>query len=57
MAYHAIRDNVPRKWLHVNLLMHLTIEESILDIKLRHKPVFAPGSPLGSLAYECRRCA
>jgi hypothetical protein len=56
-ADHAIRNSVPRKWLHVNLLTQLTIDESILDIKLRNKPVFAPGSLLGSLTSGCRRCA
>lgn len=38
-AYHAIRDRVPRGWLHINLLTQLTIEEGIVNIKLRHRPV------------------
>jgi hypothetical protein len=30
---------VSKRWLHINLLMELTILESILNIQLRHKPV------------------
>jgi hypothetical protein len=32
---HAIRDRVPRRRQHVNLLMQLTIEKCILNIKLK----------------------
>jgi hypothetical protein len=36
---HAIRNIVPWRRLHVNLLTQLTIEKCILNIKLRHIPV------------------
>jgi hypothetical protein len=39
MANHTIRDLVPWKRLHVNLLTQLTIEKHVLKIKLRHRPV------------------
>jgi hypothetical protein len=39
MTNHPIRNKIPRRRLHVNLLMQLTIEKSILNIKLRHGPV------------------
>jgi hypothetical protein len=39
MTNHAIRDRVPWRRLHVNLLMQLTIEKCVLNIKLRHGPV------------------
>src|SRR3990170_220329 len=38
-ADHTIRNKVPRWWLHVNLLTQLTIEKSILNVKLRDRPV------------------
>jgi hypothetical protein len=36
---HAIRNRVPWRRLHVDLLMQLTIEKGVLNIKLRHRPV------------------
>jgi hypothetical protein len=36
---HAIRNRVPWRRLHVNHLTQLTIEKSVLNIKLRHIPV------------------
>jgi hypothetical protein len=30
---------IPRWWLHINLLTQLTIKKSILNIKLRHRPM------------------
>jgi hypothetical protein len=36
---HAIRDRVPWRRLHVNLLTQLTIEKCVLNVKLRHRPV------------------
>jgi hypothetical protein len=39
MANHSIRDRVPWRRLHVNLLTQLTIEKCVLNIKLRHRPV------------------
>ena len=38
-TYHTIRSIVPRWWLHINLLTQLAIEKSILDIKLRDRPM------------------
>jgi hypothetical protein len=38
-ADHTIRNRVPRWWLHINLLTQLSIEKSVLDIKLRHRPI------------------
>jgi hypothetical protein len=38
-ANHAIRNRVPWRRLHVDLLMQLTIEKCVLNIKLRHTPV------------------
>jgi hypothetical protein len=35
---HALRDRIPRWWMHVNILMQLTIKKSILHIKLRDGP-------------------
>jgi hypothetical protein len=35
----AIRNRVPSRRLHVNLLTQLTIEKCVLNIKLRHRPV------------------
>jgi hypothetical protein len=35
-AKHTIKNKVPGRWLHINLLTQLTIEEIILNIKLRH---------------------
>jgi hypothetical protein len=34
-----MRDRVPWRRLHVNLLTQFTIEKCVLNIKLRHKPV------------------
>jgi hypothetical protein len=39
MTNHAIRNIVPWRRLHVNLLTQLTIEKCVLNIKLRHRPV------------------
>jgi hypothetical protein len=39
MANHPIGNRIPRRRLHVNLLMQLTIEKYVLNIKLRHRPV------------------
>jgi hypothetical protein len=36
---HAIRDRVPWERLHVNLLTQLSIEKSVLNIQLGHRPV------------------
>src|SRR4051812_23743228 len=36
---HPIRDRIPGRRLHVNLLTQLAIKKSILNIKLRHRPV------------------
>jgi hypothetical protein len=36
---HAIRNRVPWRRLHVNLLTQLSIEKSVLNIQLRHRPV------------------
>jgi hypothetical protein len=38
MTNHSIRDRVPWRRLHVNLLMQLSIEKSVLNIQLRHRP-------------------
>jgi hypothetical protein len=38
-ADHPIRNRIARRRLHINLLTQLTIEEGVLNIKLRHKPV------------------
>jgi hypothetical protein len=42
-ADHAICDGIPRWWLHLNLLMQLTIKKGILTIKLRHGPMASRG--------------
>jgi hypothetical protein len=39
MADHPIRNRIPRRRLHIDLLTQLTIEKGILNIKLRHRPV------------------
>jgi hypothetical protein len=36
---HPIGNRIPRRRLHVNLLTQLSIKESVLTIKLRHRPV------------------
>jgi hypothetical protein len=36
---HPIRNRIPRRRLHINLLTQLTIEKGVLNIKLRHRPV------------------
>jgi hypothetical protein len=36
---HPIRNRIPRRRLHINLLMQLTIEKGVLNIKLRHRSV------------------
>jgi hypothetical protein len=36
---HPIGNRIPRRRLHVNLLTQLSIEECVLNIKLRHRPV------------------
>jgi hypothetical protein len=38
-ADHPIWNRIPRRRLHINLLMQLTIEKGVLNIKLRHGPV------------------
>jgi hypothetical protein len=35
---HALRDRIPRWWMHVNILTQLTIKKCILHIKLRDGP-------------------
>jgi hypothetical protein len=35
---HALRDRIPRWWMHVNILTQLTIKKGILHIKLRDRP-------------------
>jgi hypothetical protein len=35
---HAIRNKIPRRWSHVDLLTEFTIKEGIFDIKLRNGP-------------------
>jgi hypothetical protein len=39
MTNHPIRNRIPWRRLHVNLLVQLTIEKCILNIKLRHRLV------------------
>jgi hypothetical protein len=39
MTDHPIRNRIPRWRLHVNLLTQLAIKKSVLNIKLRHRPV------------------
>jgi hypothetical protein len=39
MTNHPIGNRIPRRRLHVNLLTQLSIEECVLNIKLRHRPV------------------
>jgi hypothetical protein len=39
IAEHPIRNRIPRRRLHINLLTQLTIEKGVLNIKLRHRPV------------------
>jgi hypothetical protein len=39
MTNHAIRNRVPWRRLHINLLTQLTIEKCVLNIKLRHRLV------------------
>jgi hypothetical protein len=36
---HPIGNRIPRRRLHVNFLTQLSIEEGVLNIKLRHRPV------------------
>jgi hypothetical protein len=36
---HPIGNRIPKRRLHVNLLTQFSIEESVLNIKLRHRPV------------------
>jgi hypothetical protein len=38
-ADHPIRNRIPWRRLHINLLTQLTIEKGVLNIKLRHRPV------------------
>jgi hypothetical protein len=38
-ADHPIRNRIPRRRLHIDLLMQFTIEKGVLNIKLRHRPV------------------
>jgi hypothetical protein len=39
MTNHPIGNRIPRRRLHVNLLTQLSIEECVLNIKLRYRPV------------------
>jgi hypothetical protein len=39
MTNHPIGKRIPRRRLHVNLLTQFSIEESVQNIKLRHRPV------------------
>jgi hypothetical protein len=39
MTNHPIWNRIPRRRLHVNLLTQFSIEESVQNIKLRHRPV------------------
>lgn len=39
MANHALRNRIPRRWLHIDLRTQLTIKKDILDIKLRDGPL------------------
>jgi hypothetical protein len=39
MTNHPIGNRIPRRRLHVNLLTQLSIEECVLNIKLRHRRV------------------
>jgi hypothetical protein len=39
MAYHAMRNRVPRWGIHINILTKLALERGIMDIKLRHRPI------------------
>jgi len=34
----AIRNKIPRRWSHVDLLMEFTIKKGIFDMKLRDGP-------------------
>jgi hypothetical protein len=43
-ADHPIRNRIPRRRLHINLLTQLTIEKGVLNIKLRHRPVANGGN-------------
>jgi hypothetical protein len=40
---HALRNRIPKWWLHLNLLTQLTIKKGILDIKLRDRPLTIRG--------------
>jgi hypothetical protein len=44
-ADHPIRNRIPWRRLHINLLTQLTIEKGVLNIKLRHGPVANRGDP------------
>jgi hypothetical protein len=37
MTNHAIRNTIPRRWSHVDLLTEFTIKKDIFDIKLRNR--------------------
>jgi hypothetical protein len=41
---HPIRNGVPWRWLHIDFLTELTIEEGILDIQLRYRPLTNRGN-------------
>ena len=36
---HPIQNGVPWRWLHIDFLIELTIEEGVLDIQLRNQPL------------------
>jgi hypothetical protein len=39
MTDHPIRNRIPRRRLHINLLTQLTIDKGVLNIKMRYRPV------------------
>jgi hypothetical protein len=36
---HPIQNRVPWRWLHIDFLTELAIEEGVLDIQLRYQPL------------------
>jgi hypothetical protein len=58
-ANHAIRDRIPWRRPHVNLLTQLSIDECILNIKLRHRIVTNRGHGKksahgGHMSHRCK---
>jgi hypothetical protein len=39
LTNHPIRNGVPWRWLHIDFLTELAIEEGVLDIQLRNRPL------------------